>query len=156
MTTLTFRFREPAGPLLEVTIAPPPQWMAARLGGDPLDAGGATPAVRGWALIDTGATMSCVTRSTVGRLNAPRGPAIALTGVLGAWAARDVRTTPTCYVGLLFHGEALPHELPAPVIADLGDVDGKTIVALIGRDILRRYDMRYRGPEAIVELTRRP
>lgn len=103
------------------------------------------PPVTGLALIDTGATNSCVDRKVIQSLGvSPIG--IIETGTAGGKVKQHLFPAK-----LNFPGEGFTAEFNATVGVDLsGQVAaGQNIIALIGRDLLTRWLLIYNGPAGL-------
>ena len=121
------------GPRLSVAVSAPSRWLAllARTGQPIPNPEG------GWALVDTGATLSAVDAQIATRLNLP---VISAARVL---TAAGPATQPVYAVALALGTS--PAQVLEPVFATGTDLQAHGLVALIGRDILRRLMLLYDG-----------
>ena len=105
-----------------------------------------TAAVHGRALIDTGAVGTVVSDSVATRLGLKVVSETRLIGVTG-----ELRV-PLAVAELGFPGTGLS-SLPMTVMVNRIPVPGPDVIALLGRDVLRRARLTYDGPGGWVELT---
>lgn len=107
------------------------------------------PPVTGWALLDTGATRSCVDQSTIARLGVnPIGTTT--TGTAGG------RVQQYLYPAKFrFPGEGLEIEFSSVVGVDLAgqSIASRDLIVLVGRDVLSRCVLIYNGPGGFFTLT---
>ncbi|OGL39946.1 MAG: hypothetical protein A2043_01890 [Candidatus Schekmanbacteria bacterium GWA2_38_9] len=108
--------------------------------------------ISGLALIDTGATSSCVDKGGISNLGVqPVG--IVNTSTAGGKVKQNVYPAK-----LYFPVEKIWVEFSRATGVDIGDqtVDGKRIIALIGRDPLSRWVLIYNGPGGLFTLGIQP
>ncbi len=133
------------GPLLQVEVAIPPalaQLLTAQ--NQPIP-----PAVQGFALIDTGATRSCVDAQVISSLGVQPIGLIA-TGTAGGQVQQSLYPAK-----LRFPAEGLEIEFSSVIGVDLTgqSMAGRRIIALVGRDVLSRCVFIYNGPGGFFTLT---
>lgn len=125
------------GPLLQVEVSIPPtlaRFLTAQ--NQPIP-----PPVTGWALIDTGATSSCVDSKTITSLGVkPIG--VAVTGTAGGPVQQH--RYPAKF---RFPGEGLEIEFSSVIGVNLAgqSVAGHDIIVLLGRDVLSQCVFIYNG-----------
>ncbi len=105
----------------------------------------------GFALIDTGASISAVAEGPVGRLGVQPVGVVNIAGVTGA------NQQPTYPCRFTFSGTGLPSiDFGSIVAAPLSSVHNQgmldSLIALIGRDILEHFALIYNGPDASFSL----
>jgi|FaiFalDrversion3_1042247.scaffolds.fasta_scaffold21286_1 hypothetical protein len=126
------------GPLLQVEVSIPStlaQLLTAQNQAIP-------PPVTGWALIDTGATRSCVDSKVIASLGVkPIG--VAVTGTAGG-PVQQYRYP----ARFRFPGEGLEIEFSSVIGVNLAgqSIGGRDIIVLLGRDVLSRCVLIYNGP----------
>jgi len=134
------------GPILPVSLRPEPE-RAALL----RQTGRAVPEqVQGWALIDTGARLSCIDNDVGHSLYQQVGVVQALTP---STPDEEPHFAPVYYGYLVFGGVTLPSMEQTFLGMSLGHiVQGKPILALLGRDWLGGVRMVYDGLAGKVDL----
>ena len=127
-----------AGPILNVEVSLPGS-LAEILSekGDPIPA----PAA-GWALLDTGASRTCVDGETISGLG------VNPIGLVPVGSAAGQAQHSLYPARLRFPAEGLDIDFSSVVSVDLTGqaVEGQPITALIGRDLLARCMLVYNGP----------
>lgn len=135
MATFTYPVTE-HGPILPVTIILSSEQRSALV-----RAGQETPfPVNCWALVDTGATITCVDRPILEKIGArPLGAATVHTTATGS----ETQTGEYYTVTMAFHGAD-----QAEVAKDIKvlAVDLQGVCVLIGRDLLNRWKFSIDGP----------
>lgn len=126
------------GPLLQVEVSIPSaleQHLAAQ--NQPIPA-----PITGWALIDTGATRSCVDTKTITQLG------LKPIGVTQMGTARGPVKQHLYPAKFRFPGEELEIEFSSVVGVNLTgqSVAGRDLIVLLGRDVLSRCILIYNGP----------
>lgn len=133
------------GPLLQVEVHVP-----AALAAVMSNTGQTIPApITGWALIDTGATLTAVNADTATQLGvSPVG--VASGGTAGGQVQHSLYP-----VRLMFPGTGLDIEFGQAAGVNLTGqvVGGHQIVALIGRDVLAGCVLTYNGPGGMFSLS---
>jgi hypothetical protein len=135
------------GPLVPVSLRPEPT-RATLLRQANRDV---PPQLQGWALIDTGARQTCVDHHAAEELYQQVGVAEAYTP-----STPDDRPheAPVYYGFVVFPGTALAPLEQTVLGMRLGyEVQGRTVLALLGRDFLAGMRMVYDGPAGKVDLT---
>jgi predicted aspartyl protease len=133
------------GPLLQVEVYVPSaleQLLIAQ--NQPIP-----PPRTGWALIDTGATKSCVDINAISTLGVnPIG--VTLTGTAGGQVQQ-----PLYPARFRFPGEAFEQEFSSVIGVDLTgqSILGQDIIVLLGRDVLAKCVLIYNGPGGFFTLT---
>lgn len=132
------------GPLLQVQVTVPTA-LAAILGksDQPIPAPGT-----GWALIDTGATRTCVDKAVLEALN------VQATGTVTTGTAAGPAQQLLFPAKLSFPGGNFVIEFGSVIAVDLSgqSIAGQNVIALIGRDVLSRCVLVYNGPAGIFTL----
>ncbi len=134
-----------AGPLLQVEVSIPSalaQFLTAQNQSIPAP-------VTGWALIDTGATRSCVDSKAITNLGVnPIG--VTTTGTAGGRVQQHLYPA-----RFRFPGEALELEFSSVIGVDLSgqSIAGRDIIVLLCRDVLSRCVLIYNGPGGFFTLT---
>ena len=129
------------GAFLDVTLSCPAAWSAMR------DPGLAVlEPVRGRALIDTGAAVTCVRRSDAERLALPRVGGMRISGV--QVRGRSEQGTELRVVTVTIAGLGA-YEVHAALLDDAGS--GSVI---LGRDLLCQVEMSWSGREKLAEVRR--
>lgn len=99
---------------------------------------GSAPApISGWGLLDTGASRTCVDRDVVRRLGLPVVGWIEVTSATSSSSLQSLHP-----IQVRIEGVALELEIPEAIVAPL---EGTGLIALIGRDVLRRCTLFYDG-----------
>lgn len=132
------------GAVLDVEIAVPSS-LAKYLTGKKL----AVPQpIRGWALVDSGATTSCVDNQVIKRLGVKP---IRQTTVLGADGPSEQNVYPARFI---FRQVKMSFEFASAIGANLEEqsIMGRKLVALIGRNVLSRCIFIYNGINATYTL----
>lgn len=103
---------------------------------------------RGWALLDTGATSTCVDRKTLEEMG------IAPIGTVSVGTAGGPVTQHTFPVRLRLPEEGLDFQFTAAIGADLSGQGAleQPIRILLGRDVLSRCVVVYNGPGGFVTI----
>ncbi len=127
-----------AGPILNVEVSLPrllAEMMSEK--GESIP----TPAV-GWALLDTGASRTCVDGKTISGLG------VSPIGLVPVGSASGQAQHDLYPARLRFPGEGLDIDFSSVVSVDLAGqaVEDQPIIALIGRDVLARCVLVYNGP----------
>ena len=133
-----------AGPLLQVQVMVPPA-LAALLGqsNQPIPAPGT-----GWALIDTGATRTCVDKVVLNKLG------VQATGTITTGTAAGPAQQFLYPAKLTFPSANFDLEFGSVIGVDLGgqSIAGKNVIVLLGRDVLSRCILIYNGPGGVFTL----
>jgi hypothetical protein len=142
------------GPLVRVALRAP-DFMAQ----DP-NYGGATglpvlAPVSGWAILDTGATQTCIARTVASRAPLLQHGALPIQGVRASTAKPVEEYSRRLYGVVELTDLGTQHHVSALEITDLPDPEGRLVVGLIGRDVLAAYHLSYDGPAAAFTLTLR-
>jgi len=127
-----------AGPLLHVEVSVPTalgRYLAER--GQPIPA-----PVAGWALLDTGATRSCVDASVLQKLG------LSPVGVVQTATAGGMVPQYLYPARLRFPAEGLDIEFASVIGVDLKGlrIADRELIVLIGRDVLAHCVLIYNGP----------
>jgi predicted aspartyl protease len=127
-----------AGPLLQVQVMVPPA-LAALLGqsNQPIPVPGS-----GWALIDTGATRTCVDKAVLDELQ------VQATGAITTGTAAGPAQQLLYPAKLNFPGANFEIEFGSVIGVDLRgqSIAGQNVIVLLGRDVLSRCVLIYNGP----------
>jgi len=133
-----------AGPLLQVQVMVPPA-LAALLGqsNQPIPAPGT-----GWALIDTGATRTCVDKAVLDELE------VQATGAITTGTAAGPAQQLLYPAKLNFPGANFEIEFGSVIGVDLSgqSIAGQNVIVLLGRNVLSRCVLVYNGPGGIFTL----
>lgn len=106
--------------------------------------------VQGWALIDTGARQTCIDNDVGHDLYQQVGVAQTFTP---STPDEEPHDAPVYYGYLVFPGSALPALEQTLLGMALGNVvQGKPVLALMGRDWLSSFRLIYDGPAGKVDL----
>ena len=141
------------GGLVRVTIDNPSYVKA-----DPNLAGdlgiGVPRAIEGWAILDTGASISCVTVNTAEALALLTVDAVSFTGVrAGHTPASEEREHTRLRYGLLrIGGVARDFLIRMAEIRELGEHSDLPIVGLLGRDVLSNAELGWDGLSGAFDL----
>lgn len=128
------------GPLIAVEIAVP-----AALAKYLVDHNEPIPSpMTGIAVIDTGASITCIDREVIAKLNVP---AVGYTDVFTPSGSERQNTHPAKFS---FPGTKLPEINFSAVLAS--KLKEQKIIALIGRDVLSHFILMYNGPAGIFTL----
>jgi predicted aspartyl protease len=92
----------------------------------------------GWALIDTGATSTCIDDAAAARLNLPAIDVVTVASASHASTQQNVHPIQIEVIGLPITISA-PRAIAAPLVA-------QGLVVLIGRDVLQHCPLFYNGP----------
>lgn len=133
--TLTFEGLRAFGPIVSIEIGHPRSMVAIyeRTGQ------AIPPQVPCQALIDTGASYTCIDLGIATRLN------LIQTGMVQGGTAAGINPHPIYAAALRFKGLGLQEEDPIQLLGV--QIAGQGIQALIGRDLLSRMLLIYDGPK---------
>ena len=136
-----------AGPVLQAQVEVP-TILATQL----QQSGQAIPQpVAGFALIDTGASISAVDIEVVRQLGVqPVG--VANVGTAGGPQQQETYPARFTFPGSNLPGIEFNELLGANLTGQVVPVDGRPLIALVGRDILERFILVYNGPAGMFTL----
>jgi predicted aspartyl protease len=100
---------------------------------------------RGWALIDTGATSTCIDDAVATRLNLPAIDVVTVASASHPSTQQNVHPIQIEVIGLPITISA-PRTIAAPLAA-------QGLVVLIGRDVLQHCTLFYNGPAGSFSLS---
>ena len=130
-----------SGPRIQVTIS-----LATQLAADMQSRGEDIPAPEtGWAIIDTGASVTCIDEELATKMGLPVIDQLAM-----ASASHDKTMQNVYPVTLELQGLPMGVDAPRAVGAAL---KAQGIVALIGRDVLQHCTLYYNGPAGQITLS---
>ena len=114
--------------------------------------------IAGWAVLDTGASISCVTVDTAEALGLLTVDAVSFCGVrAGHLPADPAREHTRLRYGLLrLVGVARTFAVRLAEVRPLGNHVDQPVIALLGRDVLQFAELGWDGPSAAFDLNFRP
>lgn len=108
--------------------------------------------VRGFGVLDTGASMSCVIGEVASSLSLLAVDAVEMRGVRAPHEHARQDYSRVRYGVLRLDG--VPGEFPTGLveIRSLGEFDGRRIIALVGRDVLQHAELAWHGAAGVFRL----
>ncbi len=118
------------------------------------DLGIGVPApIRGWGILDTGASMSCVVGEAASTLSLLEVDAVEMRGVRAAHDETSDDFSRVRFAMVHIDGLDQPLSLQLVEVRPLGEVDGVPVLMLVGRDVLDRALLGWDGPGGRFSLT---